>query len=279
MLPSDFQEPRLASWSTLSWALALYLTMNLLVVFVLFPSGALGILSGPTAGLVSSTLLANTMMLAIVVGFLHLVGGLSAGDLGLRSTHLPIALGVTFALWLGVNLLQMAYALGKHIPVAVNPDWEKLGAPRMLGILLGQILGNALFEEIMFRGFLFQQMRLRLLRAGRKPITALMLGLGTSQAIFAAIHVPLRLKSGMALSDLPTELALLFMLGVLLALLYWRTGNLFVAVGIHALSNAPLLAVQEQVDLSTKGAIAAGASLIVMLLWPRYQPRRIQGAI
>ena len=279
MLPSDFQEPRVASWSTLSWALALYLTINLLVVFVLFPSGALGILSGPTAGLVSSTLLANTMMLAIVVGFLHLVGGLSAGDLGLRSTHLPIALGITFALWLGVNLLQMAYALGKHIPVAVNPDWEKLGAPRMLGILLGQILGNALFEEIMFRGFLFQQIRLRLLRAGRKPMTALMLGLGTSQAIFAAIHVPLRLKSGMALSALPTELALLFMLGVLLALLYWRTGNLFVAVGIHALSNAPLLAVQEQVDLSTKGAIAAGASLIVMLLWPRYQPGRIQGAI
>ena len=279
MLPSDFQEPRVASWSTLSWALALYLTMNLLVVFVLFPSGALGILSGPTAGLVSSTLLANTMMLAIVVGFLQLVGGLSAGDLGLRSTHLPLALGVTFALWLGVNLLQMAYALGKHIPVAVNPDWEKLGAPRMLGILLGQILGNALFEEIMFRGFLFQQMRLRLLRAGRKPITALMLGLGTSQAIFAAIHVPLRLKLGMPLSALPTELALLFMLGVLLALLYWRTGNLFVAVGIHALSNAPLLAVQEQVDLSTNGAIAAGASLIVMLLWPRYQPGRIQGQI
>ena len=279
MLPSDFQEPRLASWSTLSWALALYLTINLLVVFVLFPSGALGILSGPTAGLVSSTLLANTMMLAIVVGFLHLVGGLSAGDLGLRSTHLPIALGITFALWLGLNLLQMAYSLGKHIPVAVNPDWEKLGAPRMLGILLGQILGNALFEEIMFRGFLFQQMRLRLLRAGRKPMTALMLGLVTSQVIFAAIHVPLRLKSGMALSDLPTELALLFMLGVLLALLYWRTGNLFVAVGIHALSNAPLLAVQEQVDLSTNGAIAAGASLIVMLLWPRYQPGRIQGQI
>ena len=279
MLPSDFQEPRLASWSTLSWALALYLTLNLLVVFVLFPSGALGILSGPTAGLISSTLLANTMMLAIVVGFLHLVGGLSAGDLGLHSARLPIALGVTFALWLGVNLLQIAFALGKHIPVAVNPDWEKLGAPRMLGILLGQILGNALFEEIMFRGFLFQQMRLRLLRAGRKPVTALMLGLGISQAIFAAIHVPLRLKSGMALSALPTELALLFMLGLLLALLYWRTGNLFVAVGIHALSNAPLLAVQEQMDLSTNGAIAAGASLIVMLLWPRYQPGRIEGAI
>ena len=272
MLPSDFRQPHLASWSTLLWALALYLTMNLLVVFVLFPSGALGILSGPTAGLVSPTLLANAMMLVVVVGFLQLVGGLSAGDLGLRSTHLALALGVTFALWLGVNLLQMAYALGKHIPVAVNPDWEKLGAPRMLGILLGQILGNALFEEIMFRGFLFQQMRLRLLRAGRKPMTALMLGLGISQAIFAAIHVPLRLESGMALSALPTELALLFMLGILLALLYWRTGNLFVAVGIHALSNAPLLAVQEQMDLSTNGAIAAGASLIVMLLWPRYQP-------
>lgn len=211
-------------------------------------------------------------MLGVVVGFLHLVGGLSAGDLGLRPTYLTLALGVTFALWLGVNLWQMAYALGKHLPVAVNPDWQRLGAPRMLGIFLGQILGNALFEEIAFRGFLFQQVRLRLLRAGRSSTTALMLGLGISQAIFAAIHVPLRLKSGMALSALPAELALLFMLGVLLALVYWRTGNLFVSVGIHTLSNAPLLAVQEQTDLSTNGAIAAGASLLVMLLWPRHQP-------
>lgn len=272
MLPSDFRQPHLASWSTLSWALALYLTMNLLVIFVFFPSGALGILSGPTAGLVSSTLLANAVTLAVVVAFIHLIGGLSADDLGLRPTQLLLALGITFAVWLGVNVLQVAYTLGKHIPVAVNPEWERLGAPRMLGVLLGQILGNALFEEIMFRGFLFQQMRLRLLRAGCRPTTALMLGLGISQAIFAAIHVPLRLKSGIALSALPTELALLFMLGVLLALLYWRTGNLFVSVGIHALSNAPLLAVQEQIDLSMNGAIAAGASLIVMLLWPRYQP-------
>jgi membrane protease YdiL (CAAX protease family) len=250
----------------------LYLTLNLLVIFVLFPSGALGILSGPTAGLISPTLLANAMMLVVVVGFLRLVGGLSAGDLGLRPTHLTLALGVTFAVWLGVNLLQMTYALGKHISVAVNPDWERLGAPRMLGIFLGQILGNALFEEIMFRGFLFQQMRLRLLRAECRPTTALMVGLGLSQAIFAAIHVPLRLQSGMSLSALPMELALLFVLGVLLALLYWRTGNLFVSVGIHALLNTPLLAVREQMDLGTNGAIAAGASLIVILLWPRYQP-------
>ncbi|MGI8437877.1 MAG: CPBP family intramembrane glutamic endopeptidase [Chthoniobacterales bacterium] len=109
----------------------------------------------------------------------------------------------------------------------------------MLGIFLGQVLGNALFEEIVFRGFLFQQVRSRLLRAGRRPTTALILGIGTSQAVFAAIHVPLRLKSGLALSALPAELPLLFILGVLLALVYWRTGNLFVSVGTtHAFKHA-----------------------------------------
>jgi membrane protease YdiL (CAAX protease family) len=71
----------------------------------------------------------------------------------------------------------------------------------------------------------------------------------------------------MPLDALPGELALLFGLGVLLALLYWRTANLYVCVGVHALSNAPLLAVRQQIDISTDGMIAAVASVVVILLW------------
>lgn len=245
--------------------------MNSLVVFVLFPSGVLGMLSRPTAGIVSSTLLANALMLAVVLGFLRLASGLCTSDLGVRTTYLPLACATTFALWLGVNIFQLVYALEEHIPIVIDLDWQRLGATSMLGIFFAQILGNALFEEILFRGLLFQQVRLRLLRSGRRPATALGLGLVISQAIFAAIHVPLRVKSGMPLSALPAELALLFALGVLLGLVYWRTGNLFVSVGIHALSNAPLLVVQEQLDLSTNGVIAASASLLVLLLWPQHR--------
>jgi hypothetical protein len=67
----------------LAGALALYLALNGLVVFVLFPAGALGVLARPTGGWISSTLLANALLLAGVAGFLRWRGGLRAGDLGL----------------------------------------------------------------------------------------------------------------------------------------------------------------------------------------------------
>lgn len=266
--PGERQPPLLVSPAMLAGALALYLALNALVVFVLFPAGALGVLARPTGGWISSTLLANALLLAGVVGFLRWRGGLRVGDLGLARSGFAPALAAMVLVWVGVNLLEAAWALLVPAPVRVDPDWSRLGVSHRLGELLGQLLGNALFEEILFRGVLFQQIRLRLLRGGRRPATALLLGLAISQAIFALIHLPLRLRTGMALAELPGELALLFALGVLLALLYWRTGNLYLVVGVHALSNAPVLAIQPAADLSSNGAIAAVASLVLLALWP-----------
>ena len=280
MFPTEVQQIRLAPKSTLAWASALYLALNCFVIFVLFPSGALKILSRPTAGLVSPTLLANALLLAVVVGFLRWRGGLRADDLGLRRTGLVSALGVTLSVWLGVNLLQVAWALVTHAPLNTSPDWYTFGAPHTLGVFFGQLLGNALFEEILFRGVLFQQIRLHLLQRGNRPATALVLGVVISQSIFAFIHIPLRLSSGMELTALSGELALLFTLGSLLALLYWRTANLYVVIGVHALSNTPCLLVEQQIDLSTNGVIAAAASLVVMLLWPNnsFKPKPLRGS-
>jgi membrane protease YdiL (CAAX protease family) len=267
--PGEHEPPLLVSSATLAAALALCLALNVLVVFVLFPAGALDVLARPTGGLISSTLFANALLLAGVVGFLRWRGGLRAGDLGLARSGFVPALVAMILVWLGVNLLEAAWALLVHAPFQVDPGWSRLGVSHRLGAFLGQLLGNALFEEILFRAVLFQQIRLRLLRSGRRPATALLLGLTISQAIFALIHVPLRLRTGMALAELPGELALLFALGVLLALLYRWTGNLYLVVGVHALSNAPVLAIQPAADWSSNGAIAAVASLVLLALWPR----------
>lgn len=264
------QQTRLAPWTALAWVLVLYLALNFLVIFVLFPSGMLRIISSPTHGLISSTLVANVLMLVVVAGFLRLSSGLRLDDMGMRRTGLGVALGVTFLVWIALNLFQAAYALATPAPLIVNPDWGTLGPTRTIGMFLAQVLGNALFEEVLFRGILFQQMRLHFLaRGGCSPKKALLLALVVSSAVFAAIHVPLRISSGMPLAALPAELALLFALGLLLALLYWRTGNLYLVIGVHALSNAPFLLVQQQVDLSTNGEITVVAALLLMLFWPR----------
>ncbi|MEZ0472500.1 CPBP family intramembrane glutamic endopeptidase [Luteimonas salinilitoris] len=264
------QQTRLAPWSALAWVLVLYLALNFLVIFVLFPSGLLRAISSPTHGLISSTLVANVLMLVVVAGFLRLSSGLRLGDMGLRRHGLGVAAGVTFLVWIALNLFQATYALVTAAPLIVNPDWGTAGPTRTIGMFLGQILGNALFEEVLFRGILFQQMRLHFLaRGGCSPKKALLLALVISSAVFAAIHVPLRISSGVPLAALPAELTLLFALGLLLALLYWRTGNLYLVIGVHALSNAPFLLVQQQVDLSTNGGITVIASLVLMLLWRR----------
>lgn len=170
---------------------------------------------------------------------------------------------------LAVSVTSHRSALITQVPLGINPDWHGRSVWRTTGAFLGQLLGNALFEEILFRGVLFQQIRLHLLRRGNAPAKALVIALAVSQTLFALIHVPLRVSSGMALTALPGELALLFTLGVLLALLYWRTANLYVVVGIHALSNTPVPIVEERIDLSTYGVITAVASLAVMLAWPQ----------
>jgi membrane protease YdiL (CAAX protease family) len=273
MPPPAVARPRLVSWDTLALVLALYVAVNFLVVFVLFPSGVLRVLARPTGGLVSATLLANLILLAVVVAVLRWRSGLAAADVGLASRGFLAGAVVAVLLWSGINLLQALWGLRVDGAVQANPDWAQLGASRTVGIFLAQLLGNALFEEILFRGVLFEQLRLRWSSRGAGTARSLLLALVVSQAVFAVIHVPLRLSSGMPLDALPGELALLFGLGVLLALLYWRTSNLYVCIGVHALSNAPLLAVKQQVDISTNGMIAAVASVVAILLWPRPRAR------
>lgn len=249
--------------------MTLYLAINFLVVFVLFPSGLLRVLARPTGGLVSSTWVANAILLAAVVGLLRWNAGLNAADVGLTPRGFLPGLAATVLLWIGLNVFQASWAIHTHVPVEANRDWMQFGALRTVGVFLAQLLGNALLEEILFRGVLFEQLRARLLDRGAAPIRSLLLALLVSQLLFALIHVPLRLSSGMPLDALPGELAVLFGLGVLLAMLYWRTGNLYVCVGVHALSNAPLLAVSQRLDVSSSGMTAAVAAVVIMLLWPR----------
>ena len=56
-------------------------------MFVLFPSGILKVFAAPTHGLITATLVANFISLAVIVGFvLCLIGGLRLSDLGLRGS-------------------------------------------------------------------------------------------------------------------------------------------------------------------------------------------------
>ena len=263
------ERTRLVSSPMLALAIGLYLALNFLIVFVLFPSGVLRVITRLTDGLVSTTWIANAVLLIVVIGILRWKSGLRAADLGLGVRGLLPGVAVTVALWIGINLFQALCALRLGASVVENPDWLQLGVLHTIGIFLAQLFGNALFEEILFRGVLFEQLRVRLLNRGAGSAQSLLLALIVSQALFALIHVPLRLTTGMPIDALPGELTLLFGLGVLLAIVYWRTANLYICVGVHALSNAAILVVKQQIDISSNGMTAAVGAVMVILFWPR----------
>jgi membrane protease YdiL (CAAX protease family) len=85
------------------------------------------------------------------------------------------------------------------------------------GYILVTIVAAPIYEELIFRGILFPYIARQVGVAG---------GVLAVSAVFALIH-----------SHIPSILPL-FLLSVALCLAYWRTGSLWVSIGIHAIFNA-----------------------------------------
>lgn len=212
------------------------------------------------------TLTANWLGLALLVGgLLFAAFGLRPADVGLRGRDLPGGVAFTLAYFalLQAGLLGYAALSGAEV---VN-DWARTGSATAAYLLLSQLLGNALYEEIVFRGFLLPQLTLKLRRLG----AALALGTAVvvSQAAFSLAHVPNRLwVTGLPAAELPGALLQLFAMGLFFALLYLLTGNLFAVVGVHALNNAPMLHLAaDGAPLGASAGVAVAAALLLAVAW------------
>ena len=256
--------PRLARGAALVAFYPAHLALVALAMSV-FSNAWLDPLERATRGLVTSTLVVNLVGLAIVGGGVVLgLGRLRPEDVGLRRSDAGRALALLLALWLAALAAALARAwVGQGEP-APNPQWARRGILAVLGLLLAQLLGNALLEELGFRGFLMSQLRLRLawVPGPRRRLAA---AVAVSQGLFALMHVPNRLREGAAGFELVGSVAVAFALGVLLAALYLRTGNLLLVVGIHSLMNAPTLLVESRFSHE----IVEGLAALLLLVWPR----------
>jgi membrane protease YdiL (CAAX protease family) len=155
---------------------------------------------------------------ALVVVALAVTQGASAREFGFRPFKssaggwIALALAVNYSLWL-------VYALLAHPPQDKLP--EELGADQgtALAIVTGIfVIGVApVVEEFFFRGFLYQALRSRIGVWG---------GAAVSGLLFGAIHFK------------PEFLVPLAILGMVLALLFEKTGSLWPCILVHALNNA-----------------------------------------
>ncbi len=106
----------------------------------------------------------------------------------------------------------------------VRPDGSGLPLPAWLAALLpiaALIFVQATAEELMFRGYLLQQLALR----SRNPLVWAVL----PSALFGALHYSGGLAGGAGLLYVGTT----FLMGLSLAALVWRTGSLWASIGLH----------------------------------------------
>lgn len=133
----------------------------------------------------------------------------------------------TYGLW-----IIIAIVLSQFVPPGHQDTVEfaqKLSGWDLLRFALMAAVAAPIFEEIVFRGFLFQGLRSNL----RKGALSNRVGL----ADFAAVIISSAIFSLAHMQFNPTTMLMLFLLGCLHAELYRRTGSLYCSMMLHAVNN------------------------------------------
>lgn len=220
-----------------------------------------------THHLLNATLQANLLILLLWWLFIFRLGKHNVASLWLDSTKLKVALKWGMAYWLILQMLAVIYLAAMGEPLAWHPHIN-----REFGNLIGQLFGNALNEELIFRGIFFLQIYLILKdRGALSDGKAFLLAMVLSQLFFAVIHLPNRLLVKHT-QDLVADQIRLFLMGCLFVLLYVRTRNLALNIVIHALINYPFRILQVQFPYQL---VLILLFLITLIFYGKFHPHPI----
>lgn len=199
-----------------------------------------------------------------------IVGGLILGwgkqrpvHLGLHSNWGAQLFGYLVGGWLAIQLLAVIATLVSGDGLTLHGAWREHGAGLVIGLLIAMVFGTAFFEDSVFRGYLLPQFYLRLEELFEnhrlRSIAALLL----CAIIFALWHLPtILLNRDLDMPGVFAALSYMLFGGIMLGLLYLRTGNLAVVIAIHALTNAPTLVVAAPLNGSFLAGLLGVAAIL-----------------
>jgi uncharacterized protein len=230
-----------------------------------------------SAHLITPTLIGAGLFFVVTTLALLATGKLHPNDLGWKRSTLARGLALTVGLWIAFQLVELAAALATGAAPRLSPDATAAGWATAVGTLLGLLLGLAPGEETFFRGFLLPALRAKF--AHMKTTSAVVVAILVSQLLFALYHLPNLVmgnggKVGTTAPEIAVALGLDFLIGVVFAGLYLRTGNLFLVIGIHALQDAGTSVVATPIDPAL-----VIFTLAVVLLLATFIPTRRRGAL
>ena len=236
-------ETRLAPWWLVVLLLAAHVFMTVLGNQWYFGSGIWKPLHQQSYGLLTPTVTWGlTYLLVVICGVLLGLGRRRPAEIGIEWQKLPSAALYTGLLWIGLQIVLAGWYSAFGQSLAIANGWNGIEVLGKAGALLGQLLGNALCEEIVFRGFLLMQLILLFRRRWpEQPRKAFVVAFLLAAAVFAVQHLPYHLRTDnyVSLSKLAGDQLEVLLGGCILGWLYWQTRNLFFVVGVHSLVNAP----------------------------------------
>ena len=261
----EFEKIRETGWPAIAGFLIAVAVFTWLVNLVVFPSNVLLPLIQATAGLVQSTLIVNLIgLIIIVIGIIICAGKLRRGDVGIRFSLLPQAILTTLCLWAATQLIGLVINVVSGGGLALDSVWQERRWTVALGALIAQLFGNSLLEEIEYRGFLLPQFFLKFKSLAFHRNFRIAAAIVASQLVFSLSHVANRLYQGVPFSEWPLGFFTLLGIGVLFAFIYLRTGNLFIAVGVHSLADSP---VSLFISQGAAGNVALALGLLLIFVW------------
>jgi len=247
----------------------LAMALSTLVNLVLFPGTFFDPLARSSGGLINATLQANLLGLILFAVFVFGLGRLRPVDVGLEWRKLPQALLVTALLWLGMQVAALVISLLRG-GVALDAVWAERGAGVVLGWLIGQLLGNALVEELLYRGLLLPQLFQKFKIPGRG--LRLAAAAAAMLALFVLSHIPNRIFMGYTVAEMLIDIPILLGYGLLFTIIYLVTDNLFVAVGVHALVNEPTLITALPFPAQL---ILLSLVVVMLVVWRRFNKQMV----
>ena len=245
-------------------AIVMYMVVGYLGNLVVVPSDLLPSLPAATGHVISTTFLNYVPMFIIMGLLLVLVGRLRCNDLGLiRQRFLP-ALAWVLCTWIAAQLFFLLIHLGD---VSLDPAWHRGVVKQISNTVTGQLLGNALYEEVFWRAFVISQLVLVLAHRMRWTFgKALTWAIILSTILFAVSHLPHDFAHDLSVQQILGMQAVRLAGGLALAGIFVLSNNIFIAIGLHTLMNYGLPLFEGGNSELVKAFITLASLLVLVIL-------------
>lgn len=197
-------------------------------------------------------------------------------DLGLGGTGVIPGLVYGVLYWLSLQAAVMAAAPWYGGPARLDPQLTTGAWMAFAGPLIDQLIFFASAEEIVYRGFLLPQIYLRLQERIPKPL-ALSGSALLCSVFFAVLHIPHRLKEGIAGQELVFSILLLVIAGCFFCGIYLLTRNLLTVILVHGLSNSPTLLYDAEIPWQHALVLKYGLALVLAIAYTIWLRRHGRG--